>query len=165
MARTKQKSIVSLVVFAGATALVSALGARATRRGRGSWYRALSKPPGQPPSAVFAPVWTTLYGLMSISAYRVARTPPSPARTRALRLWWGQLALNGAWSPLFFGAHRARWAFADLIALGAAAAGYTSAAARIDRAAAWLMTPYLGWLGYAGWLNWGIVRQNPRLAR
>ncbi len=159
----RRSSRLWLALFAGATALAAGLGASATRRGRGVWYRALSKPAGQPPPRVFGPVWTTLYGLMSVSAYRVFRAPPSPERSRALGLWWGQLALNGAWSPLFFGAHRARLALADLALLTAAVADYTRRAARVDRPAAWLMAPYLGWLGYAGWLNLGIVRKNPRL--
>ena len=161
---TKPRSLLWLALFGGATALTSGLGAWATGRGRGAWYRALAKPAGQPPRQVFGPVWTTLYGLMSVSAYRVFRAPPSPRRTRAMALWWGQLALNGAWSPLFFGAHRARWALADLTALTGTVAVYTRTAAQVDPAAAWLMAPYLGWLGYAGWLNLGIVRRNPRLA-
>jgi tryptophan-rich sensory protein len=161
---SKNRSWLWLALFAGATAVAAGLGAGATRRGRGAWYRALSKPAGQPPPQVFGPVWTTLYGLMSVSATRVFRAPPSPERTRALRLWWTQLALNGAWSPLFFGARRARWALADLVVLTVAVSKYTGTAAKVDRPAAWLMAPYLGWLGYAGWLNLGIVRKNPRLA-
>ncbi|HXU61162.1 MAG TPA: TspO/MBR family protein [Polyangia bacterium] len=161
---SKGRSLLWLALFAGATAVAAGLGAGATRRGRGVWYRALSKPAGQPPPAVFGPVWTTLYGLMSVSAYRVFRARRSPQRRRALGLWWTQLALNGAWSPLFFGAHRARLALADLVALSLAASKYTHTAAKVDRPAAWLMAPYLGWLGYAGWLNLGIVRKNPRLA-
>ncbi len=153
-----------MILFAGATAVAAGLGAAASRRGRGGWYRALSKPAGQPPPQVFGPVWTTLYGLMSVSAYRVFRAPPSARRSRALGLWWGQLALNGAWSPLFFGARRARMALADLVLLTGAVADYARRAAQVDRPAAWLMVPYLGWLGYAGWLNLGIVRKNPRLA-
>ncbi|HEY8926153.1 MAG TPA: TspO/MBR family protein, partial [Polyangia bacterium] len=58
----------------------------------------------------------------------------------------------------------ARWALADLTALTGTVAVYTRTAAQVDPAAAWLMAPYLGWLGYAGWLNVGIVRRNPRLA-
>ncbi len=160
----RPRSLLWLALFAGATAVAAGLGAGATRRGRGAWYRALSKPAGQPPPQVFAPVWTTLYGLMSVSAYRVFRQPPSPERSRALRLWWGQLALNGAWSPLFFGARRARLALADLAGLTLGVAEYTASARKVDRAAGWLMAPYLAWLGYAGWLNLGIVRRNPRLA-
>ena len=161
---TKPRSIFWLGLFVGATALAAGLGAGATKRGRGAWYRALRKPAGQPPPAVFGPVWTGLYGLMSVSAYRVFRAPPSRERSRALALWWGQLALNGAWSPLFFGAHRPRLALADLVGLTAAAAAYTRKAAQVDRPAGWLMAPYLGWLGFAGWLNLGIVRRNRLLA-
>lgn len=160
----RPRSLFWLALFAGATAAVAGLGGRATRRGGAGWYRALSKPAGQPPPQVFGPVWTALYGLMSVSAYRVFRRPPSPERSRALRLWWGQLALNGAWSPLFFGAHRGRLALADLVGLTMGVADYALTARKVDPAAAWLMTPYLAWLGYAGWLNLGIVRRNPRLA-
>ena len=162
--RSKPRSLLALAVFAGATVAVAAIGARATRRGRGAWYRLLSKPAGQPPPQLFAPVWTTLYGLMALSAHRIFKAHPSRDRDRALRLWWGQLILNGAWSPLFFGAHRARLALVDLAGLTAAVGGYAHRASKVDRLAAWLMAPYLGWLGYAGWLNLGIVRRNPRLA-
>jgi translocator protein len=151
-------------LFAAATAVAAGLGAIATRGGRGVWYRTLRKPPGQPPPAAFGPVWTALYGMMSVSAYRVSRTPPSPEQSRALQLWWAQLALNAAWSPLFFGAHRARLALADLVALAATVGAYTRTAAKVDGPAAGLMIPYLGWLGFAGYLNLGIVRRNPRLA-
>ena len=100
---------------------------------------------------------------MSVSAYRVFRTPPSPARTRALRLWWAQLALNGAWSPLFFGAHRARLALADLVALTVAVADYTARRARwTARRLADDAVSRLARLRRL--LNLGIVRKNPRLA-
>jgi tryptophan-rich sensory protein len=151
-------------LFAGATALVGAAGGRSSRRGRSRWYRALSKPPAQPPAWMFAPVWTALYCLMSVSAYRVFRTPPAAARKRALAIWWTQLALNGAWSPLFFGARRARMAFLDLVGTTLSAAAYTHEAGEVDRPAAWLMAPYLGWLAYAGYLNLGIIRRNRWLA-
>jgi translocator protein len=159
-----RRSRLWLALFAGATVAVAALGGRATSGGRGLWYRALSKPKGQPPAAAFAPVWTGLYGLMSLSAYRVFRTPASPERSRALLLWWSQLAFNGAWSPLFFGVHRPRLALVDIVGLGAALVGYTHAARKVDRPAAWMMAPYLGWVAYATYLNAGIVARNPRLA-
>jgi tryptophan-rich sensory protein len=153
-----------LGLFAGATALAAAVGRSATRAPRRPWYRLLSKPPGQPPAWVFAPVWAALYGLMSVSAYRVFRLPPSPERRRALGLWWTQLALNAAWSPLFFGAHRPRAALADLVGITASGTAYVRAARDLDRPAAWMMAPYLGWLGFAGYLNASIVARNPRLA-
>jgi tryptophan-rich sensory protein len=162
--RSPKRSLLSLGLYAGATALVGFLGSTVTRP-KQLWYRLLSKPPGQPPARVFGPVWTALYGLMTVSAYRVYRARPSLARSRALRLWWRELALNAAWSPLFFGAHRPRAALADLVGMTAVAARYTNVARKVDKAAAWTMAPYLGWLGFATYLNGAIVARNPVLAR
>jgi tryptophan-rich sensory protein len=151
-----------LGLFAGATVLAARAGSRFVRP-RSPWYRALSKPAGQPPPWIFGPVWAALYGLMSVSAYRVVRTPRSPERTRALSLWWSQLATNAAWTPLFFGARRGRLALADLAATIVATGAYINEARRVDLPAAWMMTPYLSWLGYAGYLNGALVAKNPRL--
>jgi tryptophan-rich sensory protein len=151
-----------LGLFTSAT-LVAAWAGRRFVRPRSAWYRALSKPAGQPPPSVFGPVWATLYGLMAISAYRVFRARRSPERTRALSLWWSQLAGNAAWTPLFFGARRGRVALADLVGTIAATGAYVHAAHKVDRPAAWLMAPYLGWLGYATYLNGALVAKNPRL--
>lgn len=150
----------ALLPFLGLTAAVAALGARSTMKGRGRWYRRLEKPPFNPPAQVFAPVWTTLYAMMSLSAYRIWRRPPSPERTRALATWGVQLGLNGLWSPLFFGKHALRTALVDLSALALAIAAYIRVAAKVDRPAAALMVPYLGWVGFAGLLNAEIVRRN-----
>ncbi|HVX97046.1 MAG TPA: TspO/MBR family protein [Polyangia bacterium] len=163
--KIRSRSLLWLGVFVGATIVAAKVGASASRRGpRSLWYRVLAKSKLQPPSWVFGPVWALLYGLMSASAYRVFASGPSQERRRALRLWWAQLALNGAWSPLFFGAHSARWALGDLAALTATVAAYTRTAAKVDRPAALMMAPYLGWLGFAGYLNANIVRRNPALA-
>jgi tryptophan-rich sensory protein len=145
-------------------ALVSLLGRIANRESERRWYRRLKKPAGQPPRWLFAPVWGLLYTLMSLSAVRVARSPRSPARSRALRRWWTQLALNAAWTPLFFGARKPRLALADLAGTALATRAYARSAKKVDRGAAWLIRPYLAWLLYAGWLNAGILRRNPRFA-
>jgi len=117
-------------------------------------------PPYHPPRWVFGPVWTGLYGLMATSAYRVWKAPPSRARTRALALWGTQLALNSAWSPLFFGARRPRAALVDLLALAGVVAAYAATSHKVDKPAAAMMIPYLGWLGFASLLNEEVVRRN-----
>jgi tryptophan-rich sensory protein len=161
-----RSSSLALAGFAGATAAAAALGGAATRRSvRSPWYRLLSKPRWQPPSAAFGPVWTALYALMAGSAYRVWRSD-SPARRRALALWGAQLALNAAWSPTFFGARRPRAALAVIAALLPAAAAYAIAAREVDGPAAAMVVPYLGWTAFALALNGEIVRRNRRtLAR
>jgi len=155
------RSRAGILPFLAATAAVAVSGAGVTRRGRGLWYRRLRKPSYNPPAWLFGPVWTALYGLMSWSAYRIWKKPDSPGRTRALQIWTTQLALNGMWSPLFFGRHAPRAALADLAAMWLAIAAYIREAARLDRLAAGLMAPYLGWVTFAGALNAGIVRRNP----
>lgn len=151
----------SLPVFAGATFLAAALGGFITSRRRNRvWYRLLTKPGFTPPDRAFSLVWPVLYGLSAISAWRVARTPASPLRSKALALWGTQLACNAAWSPLFFGWHAPRAALVDLAANYASLGAYALAARDVDPAAAYLVAPYLGWLTFAGALNTSIIAKN-----
>jgi translocator protein len=105
-------------------------------------------------------VWTGLYALIALSGYRVWREPRSRQRRRALGLWGAQLLLNAAWSPLFFGLRRPLAALVDVVLLTGTAAAYAATARRVDRPAAIMMLPYLGWLGYATALNEEIWRLN-----
>ncbi|XXF77535.1 tryptophan-rich sensory protein [Myxococcaceae bacterium GXIMD 01537] len=158
----RTESLVALGAFGALTAGAAGLGVRASHgEARGRWFRRLRKPPFQPPAAIFAPVWTVLYGLIAFSGWRVWNRPAGPARSRALALWGVQLGLNAAWSPLFFGKRRPRAALVNLTALCLAAAAYSAAARRVDARARWLMAPYLGWLGFATVLNEEVVRLNP----
>ena len=157
----RSRSVGALLGFGAATILAGVLSGAVNRKPKNQlWYRALRKPAITPPPFVFALVWPALYASAAWSAWRVWKTPSSPARTTALTLWGVQLACNVAWSPIFFGAHRPRLALADLggnfVALGA----YAAAASKVDREAAALVTPYLGWLGFAGFMNAGIITNN-----
>ena len=152
----------ALLGFTATTALAAWAGARVTQRGKLPWYRLIRKSALNPPDAVFGPVWTALFALTAISGFRVWRAPSSPARTRALALWTAQLALNTNWSRLFFGQHRPKAAFVDLGALLAILGGYVQQAKQVDKPAAYLMAPYLGWLSFAGYLNEEVIRKNPR---
>lgn len=158
----------TLVPFAAATAAAAVLGAGVSPASRPStrrWFRRLRKPPYQPPPQVFGPVWTVLYSMIATSGWRVYEGKPGRARRRALGLWGAQMVLNGLWSPLFFGAKRKRLALVDSAMLLATAVGYTAQARRVDRNAAWLVAPYVGWLAYATLLNLAIVRRNPAKIR
>ena len=93
------------VLAVASVVAVSVLGQLATFPNLAPWFAGLAKPPFSPPNWIFGPVWTTLYGLMAFAAWRVLRLPPSPARNRALVLFFAQLALNAAWSWMFFAAH------------------------------------------------------------
>ena len=159
--RSRVRGGLALASFAGLTAGAAALGRVANRGGPGLWYRTLRKPPFQPPSWIFGPVWAGLYALIATSGYRVWKAAPGKMRNRALALWGAQLVLNGAWSPLFFGARRKRAAFVDVLALLGVVAAYAQTTRKIDKPAAALVLPYLGWLGFAALLNEEIIRRNP----
>ena len=161
--RAQAPGVRSGLVFTALTYGVSAIGALTVRgraRASSSWFRTLKKPSFQPPSWVFAPVWMVLHGSIAASGWRIWRSPPSLERTRALVLWAKQLLLNGAWTPLFFGAHKPTAALADLMALDVAAGKYAVGAAKVDRTAAMLVAPYLAWLGLATALNAAIVARS-----
>jgi tryptophan-rich sensory protein len=100
-----------------------------------------------------------LYAQMAYSASRVARSS-DPGRRRALALWWLQLGLNAAWTPVFFGARRTGAAAAVIGALVPAVAATAAASARVDRTAGLLYAPYLAWSTYAAALNLEIWRRN-----
>lgn len=162
--RSAARSVAALAAFAGATAGAAAAGAScapAGERASARWYRGLDRPPWTPPDAAFAPAWTAMYTASVASAWRVWRAAPSRFRTAALVAWVVQLVLNGLWSPLFFGARRPRAALVDVVALDAALVAYLWAAARVDRPAAALVAPYVGWSLFATALNAEIVRRNP----
>lgn len=154
--------LAALAGFGAAVATVAVYGSRfspadaAVRR----WYRTLDKPPFNPPDAVFAPVWTTLYTLIALSGWRVWRRRASRARTEALALWALQLGVNGLWSKLFFGKRRPALALVDIVGLLSLVGGYVASARRVDRVAARMLTPYLAWVAFATVLNAEIVRRN-----
>lgn len=127
----------------------------------GDWYAALAKPAWNPPSWIFGPVWTLLYVLMAVAAWLVWRAGAGPQRRRALALYGVQLALNAAWTPLFFGLHLLGAALAEILVLWVAIAATMVAFARVSRVAAWLLAPYLAWVGFAAVLTFTIWRLNP----
>jgi tryptophan-rich sensory protein len=160
---TKKKSAVATaLVFGGAVTAAAVLGSifkpgRVTTR---DWYDALEKPPFNPPNTIFAPVWTTLYVMIAAAGYRIARSDDTPERSRALGWWSSQLALNAAWSPLFFGAKKAELALADIVLMLGAISACILTARKVDRTAAALLLPYLVWVSFATLLNEEIVRRN-----
>lgn len=151
-------SLLVLLGFLAAALAVGYLGGRVTAPNIPGWFEGLKKPPFNPPNGVFMPVWTTLYVLMAVAAWRVWRK--AGMGSRALAFWVAQLVLNLAWSFIFFGAHALFAAFVELLVLWLAILSTMLAFRRIDRPAAWLMLPYLAWVSFAGLLNGAIWRLN-----
>ena len=126
-----------------------------------SWFAALNRPFFMPPGWAFGVVWPILYALMGIALAMVIAEPPSVRRRNALILFFVQLALNFAWSPIFFAAHDITLAkyiiFVMAVIAGAAAGQFL----RLRRAAGLLLVPYLAWLIFAATLNSAIEGLNP----
>jgi benzodiazapine receptor len=117
------------------------------------WFHTLVRPPGAPPDAVFAPVWTALYIAMGVAAWLVWRRVGAGA---ALRLWGWQLAVNALWPPAFFGLHAPVLGLAVLALLIVLVVLTIRAFAPIHRLATGLLLPYLAWCCYAAYLNTGF---------
>lgn len=125
------------------------------------WYAALEKPALTPPGWVFPAAWTTLYIMLGLAIAMILNARGARLRGPAIALFLFQLALNLAWTPLFFGAHQVTAAFWLILFMLIAAIATTFAFARVRRAAAWLMLPYLVWISFAGMLTLGVDRLNP----
>jgi len=143
-----------LVFLAAAAGAVASADAAA-------FYAQLDKPSWAPPASLFAPVWTTLYGLMAVAAWLVWRSP-GPTRL-AQGLFVVQLAANALWSWLFFAWHRGALAAVEVLVLLALIACTVVAFWRSSRLATALLVPYLLWVGFASLLTWSVWRRNPGL--
>jgi len=141
-------------------ALTGAIGAFASIDAR-QFYGSLDQPAWAPPSGVFGPVWTLLYMCMAVAAWLVWRERGFARARGALGLFILQLAANALWSWLFFGWHRGALAFADILILLALIIATIIAFARIRRAAAWLLAPYLAWVTFATLLSYSVWQRNP----
>lgn len=154
------KRLAVFAVFVGLCLAVGALGGWVTAGSLKDWYPTLNKPSFNPPNGVFGPVWTVLYVLMGIAAGRVWLEAP-PGRARGpLALFVLQLALNLAWSIVFFGLQAVGAAIVVIVALEAAIVATILAFRRLDGLAAALLVPYALWVAFATVLNGAIWRLN-----
>ncbi|SMF46687.1 TspO and MBR related proteins [Tistlia consotensis] len=145
-----------LLVFLGLPLAVGQLGGWATQQSLGSWYPTLEKSVLTPPPLVFPFAWTLLYLLMGLAAWLVWR-----AGGRApLLLWLLQLAVNLAWSFLFFYLENPDLGLVDVVLLLLLAAATALWFRRWSPVAFWLLVPYVLWVAFAAYLNLTIVLLN-----
>ena len=147
----------SLAVCYGA----AAAGAVFTSSAIPTWYSELIKPSWNPPNWVFAPVWTALYTMMGVAMWLVWRQGGIGTAAWPAAAFGVLLALNVAWSAIFFGLHKPGAAFADLLALWLAILVTLVLFWQRDVLAGILMTPYLAWVSFAGAVNYAVWRLNP----
>ncbi len=145
-------------LFIGAAQTAGLIGIPFTTTG--PWYDSLEKAPFNPPSWVFGPVWTFLYVMIGYAGWRAWLAEPSRSRTLALRCWWGQLALNASWTPVFFGLQQPEAGLVVLLLVVAAVAVTWWQLRKTDSIAGMLFVPYFGWVLFATALNAWIVFAN-----
>ncbi|BGP49972.1 hypothetical protein JCM10450v2_005877 [Rhodotorula kratochvilovae] len=129
-----------------------------------TWYQNLRRPPGQPPRWAFPVVWTALYLGMGAASHLLVKafdgavvgSATSRAAETALKLYWGQFALNMVWTPLFFGLHKPLLALFDISLLTPTAYVLAAKAYKVDPRTAFAFFPYCAWLTYASYLNAGF---------
>jgi tryptophan-rich sensory protein len=136
------------------------LGSVATTPNVATWYASLAKPSWNPPNWLFGPVWTVLYIGMAVAAWLVWRQGGFRQMRWPLTLFALQLALNAAWSWIFFGFHMPGAACLEILALLATIVATTIAFWPRSQAAGILMLPYLGWVAFASVLNFTLWRLN-----
>lgn len=154
------------------TIIVAALSAVALAAAGGlltpidGWYRALRKPPWQPPDWLFGPAWTVILGLAAWSGVLAWEAADGAAEQRVVAILFGVNALfHLLWSPLFFKLRRPDWALIEVIFLWASLLALCLRLPAISPLAAWLIVPYIAWVSFAALLNREIVRQNAPFGR
>ena len=158
LSNTPRRNAAGLAVCVAITFLAPVLGAWAMP---GEWYAMLRKPSWNPPSWIFGPVWTALYLMMATAAWLVWRRGGWTGQRRALTLYLVQLALNAAWTPLFFGLKMPGLAFAEILLLLAATVATALAFRGVSKGAAALLVPYMAWVSFAAFLNYTLWSLNP----
>jgi benzodiazapine receptor len=153
--------LLALAAFVALTFSAAGTASAFTARSVRTWYPALRKPPGNPPASYFRPVWTVLYFLMTIAACNVWRVGDGwEGAAAAITVFLIQVALNAAWSAIFFGMRSPGLALIEIVLLWAAILTTVILFWQISPFSGALLLPYLAWVSYAGYLNAGIWRLN-----
>jgi uncharacterized protein YbjT (DUF2867 family)/tryptophan-rich sensory protein len=152
------------VALAGGAVVASAvLGSLATKPGS-RWYRSLDLPPWQPPPVAFPIVWTRLYAGIAASAAatltELDRRGDTDGRRSYLSAFGANLALNSAWSIVFWQARRPDLAALESAVLTASGADLARRSARTNRVAGAALVPYAAWCGFATVLSAAVARRN-----
>ena len=160
-ARSRAWTRIALITVPAIVLLGSASGWLSNSGYGNGWFAGLVKPSFMPPGWAFGVVWPVLYILLGVALAMVLALPPSPRRKLALTLFFAQLALNFAWSPIFFAGHDIALAKIVIFLMAVLAAVAAGQFMRLRRPAGLMMLPYLAWLVFAATLNATIQNLNP----
>ena len=147
----------SLLIILLITFIASAIGGFITSAFKEPWYSEIILPSFNPPSKVFAPVWTILYILMSVAIWRIWM---KFSDRKVLNIYFYHLLFNATWSVVFFGLHQIELALINLIIILIFIFTLMKIYLKKDKLSFFIMIPYLLWTFYAFILNTAIVILN-----
>ena len=125
-----------------------------------SWYYTLNQPPLTPPAWVFPPAWTILYILIFVSFVVFAITPYEIKKTKGYVLFFSQMLLNLAWTPMFFMMKNIGFALIIILVLDILVLMNIKEFWKVSKTAGKILIPYFIWLIYATYLNIGFFLLN-----
>ena len=131
-----------------------------SREGTTFYESNVQKPSLTPPGILFPVVWAVLYALMGISAARVSASWEGQARSRGLNLFVIQLVFNFFWSLIFFNIRNYGFSLLWLLGMWGLIIAMILQFRKVDKPAALLQIPYLLWVTFAAYLNFGVWRLN-----
>lgn len=145
-----------LLVCIAIPLLVGGIAGLLTRTGTQA-YAVMTKPPLSPPGILFPIVWTILYTLMGISSYLIwTKADDSVHSSKAKNLYFYQLVVNFLWPFFFFNFQWYFFSFLWILLLWSLVFAMIRAFFEISKAAAYINLPYLLWLTFAAYLNFGV---------
>ena len=153
-----KNKFLSFILFALATYSASVIGGVATIEFKEPWYSLLIKPAFNPPGWVFAPVWTTLYLMMTIAIWIFWHSKNKDMNT--VYLYFIHLIFNTTWSIVFFIFHKILLALSVLIILILLIVVIMIRFKRVNIISFYLMIPYLLWCIFALSLNVSLLILN-----
>ncbi len=153
-----KNKIVTFILFLSITFSASLIGGLATINFKEPWYSLLNKPVFNPPDWIFAPVWTTLYLMMTVAVWIFWHTKNKNINT--IYIYFIHLIFNTTWSVVFFVFHNMVLALIILIILIVLIINLILRFKRVNMFSVYLMIPYLLWCCFALILNTSLVILN-----
>ena len=151
------QKILRIFSFVALCVTIGYLSGMVTRESITTWYPTLIKPVFNPPSWIFAPVWSLLYIMMGLSAGLFWTAGADEQTTKkGLSFFTIQLGLNALWSYIFFGLHNPFLALTEIILLWLLIFETYTIFKKANKTAGLLLLPYLAWVSFATILNGSI---------
>ena len=153
-----KNKFLSFLLFAIITYSSSLVGGLVTAGFKEPWYSLINKPSFNPPSWIFAPVWTTLYLMMTVAIWFFWHSKNRDMNT--IYIYFIHIVFNTTWSIIFFGLHKIFYALVVLVVLIFLIIILILRFKRVNMLSYYLMIPYLLWCFYALILNINLFLIN-----